>query len=224
MKKLKVLVVCEESQAVCIAFRNLGHEAYSCDLKNSSGGHPEWHIVGDCMDYVKDGLIGQVWFENGDRKFIDFWDIYIMHPDCTKLAVSGNRWYGIGQKLHHERIESVKWTQTLWDTAIRNAKIGVAMENPVGVLNSMGNFPKPQYIQPWEFGHGETKKTGLWLYNLPKLEPTNIVEGREQRIWKMPPSPNRKELRSKTYPGIAKAMAEQWGIIRKENVKQLELL
>jgi len=190
---MKVLIGCEESQEVCKAFRAKGHEAYSCDLQDCSGGKPEWHIKGDVLNYLDDG-----------------WDIVILHPPCTAITVSGNRWYGVGQPRHNERVEAVKWTQELWDKA--TSVCGkVALENPVGVLNSMGDFPKPHYIQPWQFGHGETKKTGFWLHGLEPLKPTNIVEGRDQRIWKIPPSEDRGKLRSKTFPGIAKAMADQWG-------------
>ena len=191
---MKVLIACEESQAVCKAFRELGHEAYSNDMQGCSGGHPEWHIVGDCFEAI--------------TKYK--WDLIIMHPPCTALAVSGNRWYGEWMPKHHERLDSVEWTQRLWDFATGVCD-KVAMENPVGVLNKYGKFPKPSYIQPWQFGHGETKKTGLWLHGLPELKPTNIVEGREAKIWKMPPSEERAKLRSKTYEGIAKAIAEQWG-------------
>jgi len=190
----RVLVACEESQIVTKAFRELGHEAYSCDILPCSGGHPEWHFQQDVFEVI-------------DNKH---WDIIILHPPCTKVAVSGNAWYGSNKARHNERVESVKWIQSLWDKSISLCE-KVAMENPVGVLNKMGNFPKPTYIQPWQFGHGETKKTGLWLKGLPNLKPTNIVEGREQRIWKMPPSKDRGKLRSKTFPGIAKAIAEQWG-------------
>jgi site-specific DNA-cytosine methylase len=190
----RVLVACEESQIVTKAFRELGHEAYSCDILPCSGGHPEWHFQQDVFEII----------HNKD------WDIIIIHPPCTKVAVSGNAWYGSNKARHNERVESVKWIQSLWDKSISLCE-KVAMENPVGVLNKMGNFPKPTYIQPWQFGHGETKKTGLWLKGLPILKPTNIVEGREQRIWKMPPSKDRGKLRSKTFPGIAKAIAEQWG-------------
>ncbi len=190
----RVLVACEESQVVTKAFRELGHEAYSCDILPCSGGYPEWHFQQDVFEII----------DNKD------WDIIIIHPPCTKVAVSGNAWYGSNKARHNERVESVKWIQSLWDKSISLCE-KVAMENPVGVLNKMGNFPKPTYIQPWQFGHGETKKTGLWLKGLPNLKPTNIVEGREQRIWKMPPSKDRGKLRSKTFPGIAKAIAEQWG-------------
>lgn len=134
------------------------------------------------------------------------WDLIIMHPPCTALAVSGNRWYGAGQPRHKERRDAIEWTMNLWELACSSAR-HVAMENPVGVLPV-----KPtQYIQPWEYGHGETKKTGLWLHNLPALRPTNVVAGREPRIWKLPPSADRAKIRSQTYEGIAAAMAQQWG-------------
>lgn len=191
---MKVLITHEESQEVCKAFRERGHEAYSCDLQDCSGGHPEWHLKMDAEKAILGGL----------------WDLIIMHPMCTKLAVSGNRWYGYGTARHTERIIAVAYTLQLWNTA-KTVCNKVALENPVGVLNKYTLMPKPQYIQPWQFGHGETKKTGLWLYNLSPLTPTNIVEGREQRIWKMPPSADRAKLRSKTFPGIANAMATQWG-------------
>lgn len=190
---MKILVGCEESQSITIELRKLGYEAYSCDIQDCSGGHTEWHIKGDVIETIL-----------GDE-----WDMIILHPPCTKLAVSGNRWYGKNSKGYEERLEAVKWTQRLWDIATSVCD-KVALENPVGVLNSMGDFPKPQYIQPWQFGHGECKKTGFWLHGLPELTPTDIVEGREQNIWKMPPSEDRGKLRSKTYLGIAKAIAQQW--------------
>jgi len=191
---LDILVGCEESQEVTKAFREMGHNAKSCDIVECSGGMPEHHYHMDI-------------FKALDLKK---WDIVILHPPCTKIVVSGNRWYGVGKHRHNERIEAVKWTQKLWDKATSVCE-RVALENPVGVLNTLGNFPKPDYIQPWQFGHGETKKTGFWLYGLEPLNPTDIVQGREQRIWKMPPSEDRCKLRSKTYSGIAKAMAIQWG-------------
>jgi hypothetical protein len=191
---MNILIVCEESQTVCKSFRSLGYYAYSNDIQDCSGNRPEWHLKMDCFDALK----------------LKKWDLIIMHPECTKLAVSGNRWYGKNTAGYGERLTAVRWIQLLWDTAISLCD-KVAMENPVGVLNSLGNFPKPQYIQPWQYGHGETKKTGLWLHGLPELKPTNIVKGRDQRIWKMPPSNDRKKIRSKTYKGIAEAMADQWG-------------
>lgn len=192
---MKVLIACEESQAVCKAFRGMGHEAYSNDVQECSGGHPEWHLQMDCFEAVK----------------LKQWDLIIMHPPCTALAVSGNRWYGEGMPKNQERVESAEWVRRLWDLAVSVCD-KVAMENPVGVLNKFNpELPNPNYVQPWQFGHGETKKTGFWLHSLPPLTPTNVVEGREQKIWKMPPSKDRAKLRSKTYDGIASAMAEQWG-------------
>lgn len=190
---MKILIGFEESQAITKELRAMGHEAYSCDLQQCSGGRSEWHL--QCDIYTALGL-----YE---------WDAIILHPPCTKIAVSGNRWYGKGKDRHHERVESVKWTQKLWEYCLSICDY-VALENPVGVLNSMGKFPKPQYIQPWQFGHGETKKTGFWKVGLPDLIPTDIVDGREQKIWKMAPGEERAKLRSKTYEGIAKAIANQW--------------
>jgi hypothetical protein len=191
---VNVLIAGEESQAVCLAFRRRGHEAFSCDLQPCSGGHPEYHIMGDYVDAIKSRI----------------WDFIGFHPDCTKMAVSGNRWYGAGTSRHHERIEAVEETIKTWRLIKKHSKRGYC-ENPVSVLFSHHEMVNVQYIQPWQFGHGETKKTGLELYNLEPLKPTNIVSGRENRIWKMSPSVDRKKLRSKTFPGIAAAMADQWG-------------
>lgn len=185
---MKVLVACEYSGKVREAFRKLGHDAWSCDLLPADDGS-EFHIQGDCVPVIMRG-----------------WDLIIMHPPCTALCVSGNRWYGRGMPKHQERIDSIAWTTGLFELAKQHAK-SVAMENPVGVLPMKAT----QYIQPWQFGHGETKNTGLWLHNLKPLEPTDIVEGRENRIHKMPPSADRWKIRSETYQGIAAAMANQWG-------------
>jgi len=185
---VKVLIACECSGVVREAFRKRGIEAWSNDIKLSEDDSM-YHLRDDCMNAIAEG-----------------WDLIIMHPDCTKLAVSGNRWYGRGTPRHEERLEAITWTMALWETAKENAD-HVAMENPVGVIP----MPATQYIHPWQFGHGETKKTGLWLHNLPPLEPTNIVSGRENRIWKMAPSATRKADRSRTYDGIGEAMADQWG-------------
>lgn len=192
-RALDILVGCEESQEVVKALREIGHNAKSCDVQECSGGMPEHHYQMDVFEAIR----------------MQKWDLIILHPPCTKIAVSGNRWYGMGQPRHNERIEAVQWTQKLWNEATSVCG-AVALENPVGVLNKMGDFPKPSYVQPWQFGHGETKRTGFWLYGLEPLKPTDIVEGREQRIWKMPPSEDRAKLRSKTYSGIAKAIAQQW--------------
>ena len=184
---MKVLVACEYSGVVRDAFRSGGHDAWSCDLLPSDAPGP--HITGDCIPAIKSKV----------------WDLIIMHPPCTALAVSGNRWYGKGQPKNPERIEAIKWTMDLWELAKAHS-YRVAMENPVGVLP----IKPTQYVHPWQFGHGETKKTGLWLHNLPPLDPTNVVEGREQRIWKLPPSADRWKIRSTTFQGIADAMADQW--------------
>ena len=176
---MKVLIGCEESQTVCQAFRDNGHEAYSCDLQDTRGNQC-WHFKSDIISLLMDTR----------------WDLIILHPDCTAMAVSGNRWYGRGMPYHNERIESVEWTKDLWVLAKTRAN-RVVLENPVSVIFSELSAPV-QYIQPWQFGHGETKKTGLALHNVPELKPTNIVEGREQRVWKMAPSPTRKRDRSRT--------------------------
>ena len=191
---MRALIGCEESQAVTVAFRKLGHEAYSCDIQECSGGHPEWHIQKDIVVVLKTYGI---------------WDIVILHPDCTAMALSGNRWYGVGKPSHQERIDAVEWTIDLWELAKKHSK-KVVLENPMSVIFQYLDT-KVQYIQPWMFGHGEKKKTGLALHGVEPLVPTNIVDGREERIWKMPPSKNRKKLRSKTFPRIAEAMARQWG-------------
>jgi len=191
---MNVLFACEESQTGCIAFRKRGHIAYSCDLKPCSGGHPEWHLQCDCREAIS----------------CQRWDRIIFHPDCTKMAVSGNRWYGRGTAGYSGRLDAIDWTLVTWKLICDHSDAS-CLENPVSVIFSAYGMSGPQWIQPWMFGHGETKKTGLKLRNLPNLVPTNIVSGREQKIWKMPPGPDRKALRSKSYQGIMDAMAEQWG-------------
>jgi site-specific DNA-cytosine methylase len=191
MEKLKVLLACEESQAVCIEFRKLGHEAYSCDILPCSGGHPEWHLQMDVFEAIK----------------LKDWDMMIAFPPCTDLAVSGAKWFDEKRKNGSQQ-KSIEFFMNLVNAPIDK----IAIENPIGIMSTIYRKPD-QIIQPWMFGHGETKATCLWLKNLPKLIPTNIVEGREGKIWKMPPSKNRAKLRSKTYSGIAKAMATQWGNI-----------
>ena len=188
MSQLKVLIGCEESQEVCKAFRELGHKAYSCDLIPFSGGRPEWHLQMDVFEAIK----------------MKEWDLMIAFPPCTDLAVSGARWFEEKRKDGRQR-KSIEFFLQLTETEIKHWCI----ENPIGITSTWYRKPD-QIIQPWMFGHGETKATCLWLHNLPKLQPTNIVEGRENRIWKMPPSKDRAKLRSKTYQGIANAMAIQW--------------
>lgn len=192
-KKLRVLVGCEESGKVRDAFARLGHDAWSNDLVPARNGGKHLQIC------VREAMAN-----HGP------WDIIIIHPDCTAMAVSGNRWYGAGMPFNNQREDAIAWTTITWEMAKENAAVGCAIENPVSVL--WENIPdKVHYIQPWQFGHGETKKTGIATYGLPPLQPTQIVDGREQRVWKMPPGKNRKRDCSETYQGIADAMAEQWG-------------
>lgn len=185
---MRVLVACEESQEVCKAFRAHGHEAYSCDIQECSGGHPEWHLQVDVLEILKMR-----------------WDLIIAHPPCTDLSVSGARWFA-QKRADGRQQRSIDFFMKFTNLDCPR----VAIENPVCIMSTVWRKPD-QIIQPWQFGHGETKATCLWLKGLPTLKPTNIVSGREQRVWKMPPSSERAKARSKTFPGIALAMAEQWG-------------
>ena len=187
---MRILVGFEESQTVTMSSRNLGHEAYSCDIKECSGHNPEWHFQ---MDIFK-------------ALYIKKWDLIILHPPCTFTAICGNRWYSNSEK----RKEGIELCRKSW---IESCKIcdRVALEQPKTIMQRYIG-PRSQTIHPWQFGHGETKETWLWLKGLPNLKPTNIVDGREQRIFKMPPSKYRSVIRSKTYKGIADAFAKQWGI------------
>ena len=185
---MKVLVACEYSGRVRDAFIALGHDALSCDLLPTEVAGP--HYQGDVFDIIEDG-----------------WDLMIAHPPCTHLAVSGSRWFKDKVK---EQAEALVFVQTLMDAPIPK----IAIENPISVISSRIRKPD-QIIQPWQFGHGETKATCLWLKGLPKLTPTNVVEGREARVHRMAPGPDRWKERSRTYEGIAKAMADQWGQIWK---------
>lgn len=192
---MNVLLACEESQAVCNEFRALGHNAFSCDLLPCSGGFPDWHIQDDIRNVLRHDLTS-----SKNTK----WDMVIAFPPCTHLAVSGARWFP-AKRESGEQQEAIRFFEffTLLKTPF------VAIENPIGIMSTIYRKPD-QIIQPWQFGHGETKATCLWLKGLPPLKPTNIVEGREGRVWRMAPGPNRAQLRSKTYEGIAKAMAKQW--------------
>ena len=190
--QLPWLVGCEESQIVCRAIRDAGVEAYSCDLLPTRG-NPKWHYQQDVLEVIASR----------------FWGGIILHPDCTAMAVSGNRWYGKGMPFHSKRIAAIDWTLRLWELAKKYSD-KVALENPVSVIFTY--LPNVCYVQPYEHGHGETKKTGFALHGLPPLVPTNSVPGREQRIWRMAPSPTRKRDRSETFPGIAKAIVSQWVI------------
>lgn len=196
----RVLIGCEESGKVRDAFAELGHDAWSNDLIPSRHGGK--HLQMDVVDAI---------FDHGP------WDLIILHPPCTALAVSGNSTYGKGMPKHHERIGSVIWTRELFRMAKSQCK-HVALENPVGVLGEIDGV-KPVYIHPWQFGHMEQKKTGLWLHGLPPLHPTvNVYEAMmslpknvRQRLHYLPPSPTRAMQRSETYLGIAYAMSNQWG-------------
>jgi hypothetical protein len=192
---VRVLVGCEESGVVRRAFRERGHDAWSNDLIPSRDSSP--HHLQKC---VRKAIVDD-----------SPWDIIILHPDCTKLSLSGNRWYGRGTAGESERTEAIAWTIDLWKLANGYTTVGCALENPTSVIWQY--IGKPDYYQPHDFGHGETKKTGILVHNLPKLMPTNKVGGREQRIWRMAPGPNRKRDRSETFQGLADAMAEQWGCL-----------
>ena len=221
---MKVLVACEESQRVCTEFRKLGHEAYSCDIEPCSGGHPEWHIKSDVIRLINGYCIFTTM--DGKNHYInDKWDMIIAFPPCTYLTVTGNRWFNIeryGEKAiqrHKDREDAIDFFM-----AFANADCEkIAIENPVGVMSSEWRKPN-QIINPWQFGDAFEKKTCLWLKGLPELTPTNIVEipprkkfdsGKTMPSWYAEawhlPKEERAKLRSKTFPGIAKAMAQQWG-------------
>jgi len=199
---MNVLIGCEYSGIVREAFRKKGHCAYSCDLLPADD-ESEWHIQNDVIKAITESLP---------------WDLIILHPPCTALTVAGNSTYGKGMPKNDERMKALEWTHTLWRIAKTRAN-QVALENPVGVLNSIEGMPKAHYVHPWQFGHPEQKKTGLWLHNLPPLKPTNNVydemmqlpKNERQRLHYLPPSADRWKIRSTTFQGIADAMAEQWG-------------
>ena len=191
-----ILIGCEESGVLSSAFRRAGfyNECYSCDLLPTRG-EEEYHIQGDVIDAIKSRI----------------WDLIVLHPVCTAMALSGNRWYGKGMPRHQERLAAIDWTVALWELA-KQYSPRVALENPMSVIFQYLDAPVC-YVQPYEHGHGEQKRTGFALHNLPPLVPTIPVAGRAQRIWKMSPGPNRKRERSKTYEGIAAAIANQWGFV-----------
>jgi len=181
---VRVLVACEFSGVVRRAFRARGHEAWSCDLLPAEDGAHE-HFQGDVRDVLHLS-----------------WDLMIAHPPCTHLAVSGARWF---KEKQQEQAEALDFVRVLLAAPIPR----IALENPVSIISSRVRKPD-QIIQPWMFGHGETKATCLWLKGLPKLTPTHVVEGRVARVHRMPPSRDRWKERSRTYQGIAEAMATQW--------------
>lgn len=205
MQILKILVACEESQIVTKELRRLGHEAYSCDILPCSGGHPEWHIQDDVLKHLNRG-----------------WDMIIAHPPCTYLTVTGNKWMKPEFKerfpdRHQQRKEAIEFFMKI---ANADSKY-IAIENPVGIMSTEWR-KADQYVHPYHFGDPHSKRTGFWLKGLPPLKPTKIVEpmmytykdGRKDPIWhvetmKLPPA-ERSKMRSKTFPGIAKAISEQW--------------
>lgn len=187
---MKILVACEFSGVVRRAFAARGHDVWSCDLLPAED-RSNRHIIGDVRAIVHDG-----------------WDMMIAHPPCTRLCNSGVAWLH-KRNLWTELDAGAELFSVLWNAPIPMR----CVENPVMhkyAKARIRNYRDPQYVQPWQFGHGETKQTGLWLHNLPDLVPTDIVEGREQRVFKMSPSTARWQERSRTFPGIAAAMAEQW--------------
>jgi hypothetical protein len=191
---MKVLVACEFSGIVRDAFIERGHDAVSCDLLPTERPGP--HYQGDVRDLFN------IFCVLGEP-----WDLMIAHPPCDHLAVSGARWFP-EKRADGRQQAAINLFMEMVNAPIQR----IAIENPIGIMST--EYRKPdQIIQPWQFGHGETKATCLWLKNLPKLQPTNIVNGREPRIANMPPSPTRGRERSRTYHGIADAMAEQWGTI-----------
>jgi len=221
---MNVLILFEESQAVCKSFRAAGHNAYSCDLKPCSGGHPEWHIQNDIFNAM----------------YLDKWDFIGMHPVCTKMTLSGNRTYAKGKPKHKERIESVEWTIKLWQEVCKIATF-VYMENPMGAMNGDKRLPRPQIIQPYYFGDSFQKTTCLWLQNLPPLyhnDKANLFDSNITHVdrgemfiaksgkvlpkWYADSSTSgnnekNRAIRSKTFPGIANAMAAQWGNLLNQN-------
>jgi hypothetical protein len=214
---MRVLIACEESQEVCKAFRELGHKAYSCDTQECSGGHPEWHIKDDVMKHLDDG-----------------WDLMIAHPPCTYITRAGTRWLYAGHKLNKERYEKGLVAKDFF-LKLLNANIPkIAVENPVP--HKVFNMPKEtQIIQPYYFGHKVQKTTCLWLKGLPKLQSTNDLfkeyppqfmrdsKGIRHSKWFMDCGFNAGKEKSKTFNGIAKAMAHQWGNLPSHNVKQKEV-
>ena len=192
---MRVLVACEYSGVVSSAFRALGHTAYSCDLLPTEGD-PRWHMQMDVLKVL--------------TARVEPWDLMVAHPPCTHLAVSGARWFKNKVK---EQAEAIEFFMQLARANVPR----ICIENPVCIMSRLWRKPD-QIIQPWQFGHGETKATCLWLRGLPKLTATNVVDGREQRVWKMSPGPNRWKARSRTFTGIAKAMAEQWGCLDDNNL------
>lgn len=216
---MKILVACEESQRVCIAFRERGHEAYSCDIQEPSGGHPEWHIHGDALKALKGGTIITM---DGLSHDIGKWDMLIAHPPCTYLSNAGAcRLYPKKGQLNQERYNKGLEAKEFFMNFLNADCTKICVENPVS-SSIFAMPPHSQEIQPYQFGHPYTKKTRIWLKGLPTLLPTEIVTpvgpyvpsvtGRKDRTrYGAAKRGEDAKNRSKTFPGIAKAMAEQWG-------------
>lgn len=217
---MKVLVACEESQTVCKAFRAKGHEAYSCDIQEPSGGHPEWHILGDAIAALAGGQITTM---DGKTHDVGKWDLLIAHPPCTYLTVTGNSWFNIekygdkAKERYRRRYEAIVFFMQF---ALANIE-RIAVENPVGVMSTC--YRKPDCIvHPYHFGDDAKKKTCFWLKNLPPLTPTNIIQPTTVKTgngtdspwhaftWGLPPN-ERAKVRSTFFKGLSLAMADQWG-------------
>lgn len=230
---MKVLVACEESQAVCKAFRELGHEAYSCDIQEPSGGHPEYHILGDVLkiinpieitDVAEQDMCSGIEFRTMDGRyhFIERWDMLIAHPPCTYLTNAGAVRMRVKGQIQQDRFEKAMEAKAFFMRFYEADCEKIAIENPTP-MKIVGLPPYTQAIQPYQFGHPYSKRTCLWLKGLPPLQPTEIVENHEPYVnggckdahGNYRRFQGRKErdplTRSKTFPGIAKAMAEQWG-------------
>ena len=220
---MKVLVACEESQRVCMAFRELGHEAYSCDIQECSGGHPEWHIKDDALKYIN-GRCDFMTCDGITHEISGRWDLLIAHPPCTYLSNAGAcRLYPKKGQLNQERYQKGLEAKEFFMMFYNADCDKIAVENPIP--SKIFDLPKyTQSIQPYEYGHPYSKKTCLWLKNLPPLKPTEIISGytpylpsgtgrklKGTSYGAKEQDRNRKVMRSKTFPGIARAMAEQWG-------------
>ena len=208
---MKVLIACEESQEVCKAFRAKGHEAYSCDIQEPSGGHPEWHILGDALKAIEGG---QVTTMDGRMHKVGKWDLLIAHPPCTYLSNAGARFLYPKGVLNMERYEKGVQAKEFFMKFLNCNCEKVCVENPLP-SKIFGLPDYSQIIQPYEFGHPYKKKTLLWIKNLPYLKPTCVVECQQSTKvpgnWFNAGGKDRQRNRAKTFPGIAKAMAEQWG-------------
>lgn len=217
----KILVACEESQTVCRAFRDRGFEAYSCDIQEPSGGHPEWHILGDALISLHGGVVTTM---EGKTHDVGKWDLLIAHPPCTYLSNAGARHLWKNHMLNPERFEKGMGAKEFFMTFLGADISRICVENPVP--SKVFDLPGyTQIVQPYEYGHPYTKRTCLWLKGLPPLKPTNIVEpvatwcpsgsysGKHEEQYKGMFTRDRAKNRAKTFLGIAEAMAEQWGAL-----------